>query len=116
MAAAAFETQEFRLDDSEAAQLAEAAEQVSKFYSVSVDPKKAALFNLAIVAGGIYTTRFMAWRLRMRLEAGAGGRVVSMPPAGQQARPQAPPRTEEPRLPSQIWPENGVLKPGDALI
>jgi len=115
MAAAGLEVPELLLAPSEAAKLAEACEQVSKFYSVSVDPKKAALFNLFIVAGGIYTSRFMAYRLRMRAESPGQLRVMPTPGVpGPQGTPAGPVGSNGaaapvPQRPSDIWPQSGVL-------
>lgn len=56
---------ELELDKDESEKLAGAVKEVGKFYGATFDPKKVAIFNLCLVAGGIYGTRFFAIRNRI---------------------------------------------------
>jgi hypothetical protein len=124
MGAAFFAVAELELDKTEAEKLGSAIKEVAKFYAVSFDPKKLAIFNLAIVAGGIYGTRFVAIRTRMRIEKGkdnlrvmpsdaepaqAKGKVNGAPAVQPASVPQRRPQT-----PSDLWPQSGVIQ-GDVF-
>lgn len=62
MLAMVVDIEEIELDRDEAERLADAAQEVGKYYAVNFDPKKLAIFNLIQCAGVIYGTRFVAWR------------------------------------------------------
>lgn len=68
MGAEILKTPELELDKAEAKKLSDAVQEVGKFYALTFDPKKVAIFNLAIVAGGIYGTRLLAIRNRQSIE------------------------------------------------
>lgn len=59
---------ELELDKGECKKLADAITEVGKYHALSFDPKKVAYFNLAVVAGGIYGSRFLAVRNRQKLD------------------------------------------------
>lgn len=59
---------ELELTDDEAAKLAKAVHNVSRYYPVSIDPKAQAWFGLATAAGSIYGTRLFAVMARKKAE------------------------------------------------
>lgn len=61
-------TPELALDISEARELAKAAAAVQSHYETVIDPKLMAWAQLLIVAGGIYTPRFIAISVRTKKE------------------------------------------------
>lgn len=63
---------ELELDKEEAAKLADAIADVSKYYVTSFDPKKVAWVHLAVIAGGIYGTRIFAYRNRIGTQKSLG--------------------------------------------
>jgi|HubBroStandDraft_5_1064220.scaffolds.fasta_scaffold02065_7 hypothetical protein len=67
MGAEIFKTPELELDKEESTKLADAIKNVGQYYGAVFDPKKVAIFHLAMVAGGIYGTRFFAYRNRMEI-------------------------------------------------
>lgn len=80
------------IDKDEAKQLADAINEVNKFYNVGFDPKKVAIFNLVVVAGKIYGTRAVALYMDSKSKAPAepGPRLVKRetpPPAPEAVRP-----------------------------
>jgi hypothetical protein len=79
---------EFALDPDESAQFADAAKEVMRHYPIGLSEKTLAWINLAIVGGGIYGTRFMAYNLRKSAERKA--RIVNLSPAGSGAPGPAP--------------------------
>jgi hypothetical protein len=85
MAAAIVGVPEFAIDEAESKTLAEAVTNVSKHYPIGMDEKTVAWCNLAMVASGMYGTRFFAYRMRMR----NAGQLRVMPPAP--AQPPASP-------------------------
>ena len=56
---------ELELDRGESEKLGDAIKTVGSYYGAVFDPKKVAIFNLAMVAGGIYGTRIFAVRNRL---------------------------------------------------
>lgn len=64
---------ELELDKEECTKLADAIADVSKYYVTAFDPKKVAWCHLAVIAGGIYGTRFFAYRNRIALQKQLGG-------------------------------------------
>lgn len=77
VAAALLDIKELALDKSEAEVMSDATKEVLKYYPVGLDPKKVAIANMIIVFGGIYSTRIMAYRTRMQLEASKPQKVVT---------------------------------------
>ena len=59
---------ELELDRGESEKLGDAIKSVGSYYGAVFDPKKVAIFNLAMVAGGIYGTRIFAVRNRLARE------------------------------------------------
>ena len=84
MASEIFGIPELQLSEAEAAAMNEAVLDVSKYYVQSFDPKKVAIFNLAMCCGGIYTTRIMAYRNRLEKEGKDKLRIMPNP----QTQPQ----------------------------
>jgi len=62
---------EFELDKDESQKLGDAIKNVGQYYGAVFDPKKVAIFHLAMVAGGIYGTRIFAVRNRLAVERAA---------------------------------------------
>lgn len=60
MGAAILTAPEWELDKSEAKSLADGINEVGKYYDMTVDPKKMAIINLSVIAGGIYAPRLIA--------------------------------------------------------
>jgi hypothetical protein len=69
---------ELELDKDESDKLAGAVKEVGRFYGATFDPKKVAIFNLCLVAGGIYGVRFFA--IKNRLQASKQPKPVSPKP------------------------------------
>jgi len=59
---------ELELDRGESEKLGDAIKSVGSYYGAVFDPKKVAIFNLAMVAGGVYGTRIFAVRNRLARE------------------------------------------------
>jgi len=105
--------EELSLDKSEAQSMNSALKEVARHYPTQIDPKKLAIANLVVVLGGIYGTRAVAIRTRLKNEA--KNRPQNVRPMVVQQRPQAATGTEsrgqakqpepEQLLPSQIWNE-----------
>ena len=125
MGAAFFDVAEVAIEKSEAEKLSAAIKDVGKYYAMEFDPKKVAIANLLAVAGGIYGTRFVAYRLKKKI-AREKGRLVAMPsnpvsePAPKVNGAARPIPTESsqknaPKSPSELWPESGAIAPGTQL-
>lgn len=107
------DVEELALDPEEAKDLSEGIVEVGKHYRMDFDPKKVAIAELLIVAGNIYGTRIMAYRLRRNAEKKNKGpaeepiTVMSadtpVMPAGGKPNGKAKPITE--RSPSEFWTE-----------
>jgi hypothetical protein len=69
MASAAFHVPELELDEKEAKQLADAANNVASHYAVDLDPKTLAWINLLWALSMVYGTRGVAFVSRKRSEA-----------------------------------------------
>lgn len=91
---------ELELDKEEAAKLADAIADVSKYYVTSFDPKKVAWVHLAVIAGGIYGTRIFAYRNRISAQKSLGP---------QAAKPSPKPTPVNPSVP-QAQKVNGVAR------
>lgn len=92
MGAEMFKLPELELDKEESAKLADAIADVSKYYVTAFDPKKIAWVHLAVIAGGIYGTRFFAFRNRVALQKqirGLSSRTNTKPATPDQSVPQA---------------------------
>lgn len=85
--AALVNIREFELSEDEAGKLSEASKEVLKHYPLGVSEKTLAWVNLAIVGGGIYGTRFMAYNIRKAAERRA--RMVNVTPAAAAAAASA---------------------------
>lgn len=114
-AAALLHIEELELDKVEAQAYGDSIKDVLKFYPHKIDPKMLAWLQLLTVAGGIYGTRIMAYRLRMarekkeRLTVIQGGKSTST----SQANPTASETMAEKQhpatvTPSQVWPESPI--------
>jgi hypothetical protein len=68
MGAAALETPELKLDESEAKTLAQAIGNVAAYYPISIDPKTLVWANLIMVCGAIYGSRAIAIFARKKQE------------------------------------------------
>lgn len=104
------DVEELELEHSEAKRLADAIAEMSKHYSVSMDPKKFALLNLAATAGGIYGSRAVAYALKRRER----GKLQAMPAKESEAKPEAPAaagpdRGAWPRTPADLWSQPATL-------
>ncbi len=94
MGAALFAIPELSLEQKEAAQLAEAIQNVAAFYDIPADPKTIAWVNLATTGMAIYGTRAFAYRNRMMFERRARLTATPTPapaPQPQGARPNGVP-------------------------
>lgn len=96
MAAAAFQTPELALSPDESKAMAAAVAEVSSHYNHAINPKLMAWVNLLMVAGGVYGTRALAIRARLKTQEKAKGpqRVAAAEP-----KPNGAPRT-----PSEMFP------------
>jgi hypothetical protein len=107
MGAAFLSTPELELDRDEAKKLSDGIQKVGKYYAMAFDPKKVAIAELAIIAGGIYGTRFVAWKNRKNQEGqeskpAPGPTLVQRP-----AAPEQPAKPLHMTSPSELWPEGG---------
>lgn len=59
---------ELELEKDESKKLADAIQDVGKYYNVAFDPKKVAICQLAVIAGGIYGPMFVQIRRRLKAE------------------------------------------------
>lgn len=111
MGAEFLSTPELELDRDEAKKLGDAITEVGKYYNVSFDPKKVAIFQLAITAGGIYGVRFVAIRNRLKQSQEKIGGPQPVPPKAASPEPQKPaPRANGLASPSAIFGmEDGAL-------
>lgn len=66
--AALLKVEELLLDKSEAAKMADAIENVLKYYPIGVSDKHLAIANLVLTCGGVYGTRVMAYNIRRSQE------------------------------------------------
>ena len=81
---------ELELDKEEAAKLADAIADVSKYYITAFDPKKVAWVHLAVIAGGIYGTRIFAYRNRISAQKSLGPQAVKPSPKPTPVNPSVP--------------------------
>ena len=81
MGAEILKTPELELDKDECSKLGDAIKEVGKYYNVLFDPKKVAIFHLAIVAGGIYGTRLFAIRNRVATQVKPAPSPINRPAA-----------------------------------
>ena len=91
---------ELELDKEEAAKLADAIADVSKYYITSFDPKKVAWVHLAVIAGGIYGTRIFAYRNRIGAQKALGPQPPKQAPKPTLINPSSP----------QVQKVNGVAR------
>lgn len=77
--AALVNVRELELSEDEARKLSDASKEVLKHYPLGVSDKTIAWVNLAVIAGGVYGTRIMAYNVRRGAERRA--RVVNLPTA-----------------------------------
>jgi len=104
-------TPEMELERSEAKQFSKAIQDVSKFYTQAIDPKKMAWAQLIFIAGGIYGTRYAAISKRHENEK----RNRAMPGTSANPAPKMngkPPETKPgapATNPSQLWFQGGGL-------
>jgi len=111
MGAAALASPELELEESEAKKLASAIREVSKFYPVTLDPKRLALLELGTVAMMVYGTRGVAIYRRVKTEVKPKAPLQVMPnrPAPKTAQATAPVREPE----KQNTTESRPLTPND---
>lgn len=81
---------ELELDKEEAAKLADAIADVSKYYITAFDPKKVAWVHLAVIAGGIYGTRIFAYRNRISAQKSLGPQAPKPSPKPTPVNPSVP--------------------------
>jgi hypothetical protein len=91
---------ELELDRGESEKLGSAIKDVGSYYGAVFDPKKVAVFNLCMVAGGIYGTRLFAIRNRI------ASAKASKPPI-----PKATPINTRPQTSEPIADSSRVAKP-----
>jgi hypothetical protein len=96
--------QELELDDDETAKLARAVARVTDLYDHKMNPAVLAWGNLAVVAGGIYGPRAVAYMARTRKERRGKLVDIKVAPAAPAAFAGAEPRGGERRE-----PEPGVI-------
>jgi hypothetical protein len=107
MGAAFLSTPELELDRDEAKKLSDGIQKVGKYYAMAFDPKRVAIAELAIIVGGIYGTRFVAWKNR---RTSTEETTPKPGPALVQSRSAAPAQPSKPMhmtSPSELWPEGG---------
>lgn len=103
---------ELEIDKSEAKDLGDAARDFAKFYGVSFDPKKVALFNLCLAMGKVYVPRAIAIKRRMETENAAKGPQLVAEKPKQRVNGKAQPPQDIPLAgmsPSMLWQQDGVI-------
>lgn len=113
MGAKLLSTPELELEPEEAKKLADAIKEVARHYSLAMEPKKLALYQLAFTAGGIYGPRFIAIvKSKPRPVAPAtapGPQLVKQEPRPEPRPEPVPANSGTGSLhgltPSQLWPE-----------
>jgi hypothetical protein len=98
--------EELQLEKEESKELGGAVREFAKFYGVSFDPKKVALFNLCLVAGKLYIPRAIAIKNRLSETSAKGPQLVQQPKPTINDVPM-PPQTVSlsGMAPSDIWQE-----------
>jgi hypothetical protein len=71
---------ELELDRGESEKLGDAIKNVGQYYGAVFDPKKVAVFHLAMVAGGIYGTRIFAIKNRLGRQKQEKPKIVNASP------------------------------------
>jgi hypothetical protein len=79
---------ELELDRDESEKLGDAIKNVGQYYGATFDPKKVAIFQLCVVAGGIYGTRVFAIRNRLMMEREKNSQPKPQSIPRQQPQPQ----------------------------
>ena len=101
--AALLDMEALTLDHEESKAMADAMTELGRHYAMQFDPKKVAIANLVFVAGGIYGSRIMNWKLKREL-AGEKPKNEPTPKVVDIKQPTpAERRTEAMRVPSQQW-------------
>lgn len=110
IAATFLHIQELQMSEDEAKKLGDAVVEVGKHYNHTVNPKVMAWINLALVGGGLYSTRYMAYKIRIDAEKGPQQvpdkpkpQPVTVPGKQAKAAGGGPAITN----PSQLWNEPG---------
>src|ERR1035437_2833814 len=85
MAGAFFQAPELALAPDEAKAMADAAATVAGLYHHTLDPRMMAWVNLAMVCGGIYGTRIIVIRARLKSEVKPQAKVIPIAAAKQAA-------------------------------
>jgi len=95
---------ELEIDQKEAERLSDALKKVAVFYTQTIDPKKIAIGELVLVAGGIYGPRFYALAKKPKEPKAAPGPTLVKTGTESPKQPQQKvnPRVE---VPSQVWDE-----------
>jgi hypothetical protein len=96
---------ELALEPAESEKLSKAIQNVAQYYPVGLSPKTMAWVNLAMVAGGLYGTRFMAYSIRTK---GEKRKKLTVVPAHTEQSYQKPNGVPQPLTPSQMFGQQGV--------
>ena len=105
---------ELEIDRKEAEDLSGAVKEFSKFYGVTFDPKKVAVFNLCLALGKIYVPRAIAVKRRVEKQRTAQPQIVKPAAAQTRQKPNgAPAPPVEISLanmsPSELWPAEAPI-------
>lgn len=102
MGAALLDIEELALDKTEAEAYADAVKELARQYPTNINPKVVAWLNFGAVVGGIYGTRFQAYRMRLKKERQNRVVEIRQPKPKQDATPATATATMSP---SDIWYE-----------
>lgn len=105
---------ELELDRGESEKLGSAVKDVGSYYGAVFDPKKVAIFNLCMVAGGIYGTRIFA--IRNRMQAQRVAKPVTPKPTPIRTGQSQPPVNGKANPNGEIPPEALWGMSGDASL
>jgi hypothetical protein len=94
--------EELQLEKEESRELGDAVKEYAKFYGLSFDPKKVALFNLCLVAGKLYIPRAIAVKNRLSQPSTKGPKLVPAPQQPQNLNLNG-------MAPSDLWQEGAAL-------
>jgi hypothetical protein len=120
MASKLLDAPEWELDPPEAKALSDSLKRIAEFYPVGLSPKRIAQAELAVVVATVYGPRIVTSFKKAPKPQQPGPRAVP-PPQRQAQQPQAQQQQTQPqaraangpRVPSEMWNQDGQENPSD---